>query len=441
MARKAERSKTGKRIAVIDGCRVPFQRSGTGYYDIMAWELGRYAVKGLLAKTGVSPEDIDHVLMGCVATDIATTNVAREVALGAGLPKKVPAHTCTIACVSANAAFTNGANLIETGNADVIVIGGVESFSDADIKVSKRFRRFILDMTMYHKPKSFKDTLRHLRGMKPLDFVLPERPAVSEYATGLLMGQTAEILAKRMGISRQEQDEFAVLSHQRALKAQEDGVFRKEVVPVVVPGKDAVVKTDNGPKKETTMDKVSKLKGSFDKKYGSVTAANSSFLTDGGSAVLVMSEDKAKELGLKPKAFLVSYAYTGQDLVEELLLGPAFSIPAALGKAGLRLSDVGVFEIHEAFASQIIGNVRCLASKEFARDKLGLDDAVGEIDYDRLNIHGGSLSLGHPFGATGGRLITTCVNRMIDEDRQYGVVAGCGAGALGNAIIFENANA
>ncbi len=441
MARKTLKAEQGRRIAVIDGCRVPFQRSGTGYYDIMAWELGRYAVKGLLARTGVSPDVIDHVLMGCVATDIATTNVAREVALGAGIPKEVPAHTCTIACVSANAAFVNGANLIATGNADIVIAGGVESFSDADIKVSKRFRRFILDMTMYHKPKSFKDTLRHLRGMKPLDFVLPERPAVSEYSTGLLMGQTAELLAKRLGISRQEQDEYAVMSHQRALKAQADGTFRKEIIPVVVPGKDRAVTLDNGPKQETTMDKVSKLKGSFDRKYGTVTAANSSFLTDGGAAVLVMSEEKAKELGLTPKAYLVSYAYTGQDLVDELLLGPAFSSPKALDKAGLKLKDIGVFEIHEAFASQMIGNVKCLASKEFAQDKLGRDAAVGEIDYDKVNRYGGSLSLGHPFGATGGRLITTCVNRMIDEGQRYGVVAGCGAGALGNALILENATA
>lgn len=441
MAKKSLKAVAGKRIAVIDGCRVPFQRSGTGYYDIMAWELGRYAVKGLLAKTGVSPEAIDYVLMGCVATDIATTNVAREVALGAGIPKEVPAHTCTIACVSANQAFTNGANLIATGNADVVIAGGVESFSDADIKVSKRFRRFILDMTMYHKPKSFADTLKHLKGMKPLDFLMPERPAVSEYSTGLLMGQTAEILAKRLHITRREQDEYAVMSHQRALKAQADGIFRKEIIPVVVPGKDKAVTQDNGPKKETTMEKVSTLKGSFDKKYGSVTAANSSFLTDGGSAVLIMSEDKAKELGLEPRAYLVSYAYTGQDLVDELLLGPAFAIPQALQKAGLTFKDLGVFEIHEAFASQMIGNVKCLASKQFAKERLGLDEAVGEIDYDRINRYGGSLSLGHPFGATGGRLVTTCVNRMIDEGRRYGVVAGCGAGALGNAIIFENATA
>jgi len=439
MAKKDE--KTLRRVAVIDGCRVPFQRSGTGYYDIMAWQLGSFAVKGLLDRTGVSPEIIDHVLMGCVANDIATTNVAREVALGAGLPKSVPAHTCTIACVSANAAAINGANLIQTGNADVVIAGGVESFSDADIKVSRRYRRFILDVTMYHKPKSFGGLLKHLKKMRPLDFLVPEKPAVAEYSTGLLMGQTAEILAKRLGISRREQDEYAVLSHQRAARAEETGALKKEIIPVVSPGKDKAISLDNGPRKETTLEKIGTLKGSFDKKYGTVTAANSSFLTDGGSAVLLMSEQKAKELGFAPKAFLRSYAYTGQDLVEELLLGPAFSIPLALKKAGISLEDIGVFEIHEAFASQMIGNARCLASRQFAQEKLGLSRAVGEVDFDKLNVYGGSLSLGHPFGATGGRLITTCVNRMMDERQQFGVVAGCGAGALGNAMIFEAANA
>ncbi|MRR38576.1 acetyl-CoA C-acyltransferase, partial [bacterium] len=381
--------------------------------------LGRCAVKGLLVRTGLDPAMIDHVLMGCVAIDLATTNVAREAALGAGIPNSVPAHTCTLACVSSNVAAINGANMIATGNADIILAGGVDSFSDAGIKVSKKYRRFILDMTMYHKPKSFLQALKRLSSMRPIDFVLPEKPAVSEYSTGLLMGQTAELLAKRLGISRREQDEYAVLSHQRAAQAEKDGFVKREVVPVVAPGKDKPVELDNGPRGDATVEKLGKLKGSFDKKYGTVTAANSSFLTDGGTAVLLMSEEKAKEMGLKPKAYIVSYAYSGQDLVDELLLGPTFTIPRVLDKAGISLSDVGVFEMHEAFASQMIGNVRCLASKEFCKDRLGRDKAVGEIDMDRLNRHGGSLSLGHPFGATGGRLITTCCNRMIDEGQQY----------------------
>lgn len=438
MARKEKQ--TSRRVAVIDGCRIPFQRSGTGYYDLMAWELGRFAVKGLLVRTGMDPKEIDHVMMGCVASDMATTNVAREIALGAGLPESVPAHTCTLACVSANVAVVNGANMIATGNADTIIAGGVETFSDAAIKVSRKYRRFLLDMTMYHRPKNLAETFKRILKMRPVDFVLPDKPAASEYSTGLLMGQNAERLAKRLGISRQEQDAFAVQSHLRAARAEKNGLMKKEVVPVVVPGKDKPIEYDNGPREDASMEKLGKLKGAFDKKYGTVTAANSSFLTDGGTAVLLMSEEKARALGLKPKAYIVSYAYSGQDLVEELLLGPAFTIPKALDKAGLALSDIGVFEIHEAFAVQMVANVKCLASAQFAHEKLGLSKAVGEIDMDKLNIYGGSLSLGHPFGATGGRLVTTCCNRMIDEGAQFGVISGCGAGALGNAIIFENAN-
>ena len=282
--------------------------------------------------------------------------------------------------------------------------------------------------------------LKRLSKMRPLDFVMPERPAVAEYSTGLLMGQTAERLAKRMGITRREQDEYAVMSHRRALNAQEKGILKREIVPVVVPGKDKAIERDNGPRADITLEKLGKLKSAFDRKYGTVTAASSSFLTDGATSVMIMSEDKARELGLKPKAYIVSYAYSGQDLLDELLLGPTFCIPKVLDKAGIALKDVGVFEVHEAFASQMIGNVRCLASGSFCRDRLGRDGAVGEIDYEKLNRHGGSLSLGHPFGATGGRLVTTCVNRMIDEGCQYGIVTGCGAGALGNAILFENAN-
>lgn len=438
MSRKEKQ--TGRRVAVIDGCRVPFQRSGTGYNDLMGWELGRYAVKGLLVKTGLDPKEVDHVTMGCVAGDMATTNVAREVALGAGIPENVPAHTCTLACVSANVAVVNGANLIMTGNADTVIAGGVDTFSDAAIKISRKYRKFILDMTMYHRPRNFMEAVARIAKMRPWDFVVPEKPALSEYSTGLLMGQTAERIAKRLGISRQEQDQFAVESHRRAVEAEKNGIVKRELIPVVVPGRDKPIEFDNGPREDASLEKLGKLKGAFDRKYGTVTAANSSFLTDGGTSVLLMSEEKARALGLKPKAYIVSYAYSGQDLVEELLLGPAFSIPKVLEKAGISLADVGVFEMHEAFAVQMIANVRCLASKQFAQEKLGLSKAVGEIDMDKLNLHGGSLSLGHPFGATGGRLVTTCVNRMIDEGSRFGVIAGCGAGALGNAILFENAN-
>ncbi len=427
------------RVAVIDGCRTPFLRSGTAFIDMMGWELGRHAVKGLLAKTGVPGIEIDHVIMGCVATDIATTNIAREIMLGAGLPDSIPAHTCTVACISANMAVTNGANLISLGQADAVIAGGVETFSDPDIKISKKYRRFLLDLTMFKRPKSLGGKLKLLKKMKLKDFIVPEQPSINEYAVMHTMGDNADRIAKRLGISREEQDQYAELSHTRAIAAWKSGVLKKEVIPVVPPGSAKAVDRDNGPRDSAVVDKLAKIRPAFDKRYGTVTAGNASFLTDGASAVLLMSENKAKKLGIKPLAFIKSYAYTAQDLWTELLLGPSFAIPAALAKAKLRFSDIGVWEIHEAFAAQMIANIRCMGSDKFAKERLGLPKKVGDLDMKKLNIYGGSLSLGHPFGATGGRIITTCINRLRESGEKYGIVAGCAGGAIGNAIILERA--
>jgi acetyl-CoA acyltransferase len=429
-----------ERVAIIDGCRTPFLRSGTDYYDMMAWELGRYAVKGLVASTGVDPALINHVIMGTVASDISTTNVSREIMLGAGLPAAIPAHTCTVACISANMAVTSACDMILSGNADTVIAGGTESFSDPDIKISKRYRRFILELTMYRKPKTLGGKLRLLKGMKLTDFIAPERPAIGEYSTGMTMGANADRLAKRLGITREEQDAFAARSHRLAVEAAKDGRHRKEIVPVVLPGTARVVTMDNGPRPDATAERLAGLKPAFDRRYGTVTAGNSSFLTDGASALLLMREDRARDLGFKPKGYVTAYAHAGSDPWEELLLGPAFSIAMALRKAGLSLADLQVFEIHEAFAAQILANVRYMTSERWGREKLGLAGKLGDVDMEKFNTMGGSLSLGHPFGATGGRLIATCCNRLRESGARYGVVAGCGAGAIGNAIIIENAD-
>ena len=383
-----------EKIAIIDGCRTPFIRSGGAFKELMHWKLGSHAVKGLMAKTGLPSKEVDHVIMGALFHDKRTSNVAREIVLGAGLPESVPAHTCTVACISANMAATNGAGMIAMGAADTVIAGGVEYFDPA----------------------------------KPLP--------IKEYSTDLLMGQTAERLASRLKISREEQDVFAVQSHQRAVTAQKEGIFHDNIVPVAVPGI-GIITSDNGPREDSTIEKISKLKGAFDPEKGAVTAANSSFLTDGAAAVMLMRESKAKALGLKAQAYIRTFAHTAQNPLDELLLGPAFAVPKALAKAGLKLDDIGVLEIHEAFAVQMIANINLLQSADFAKEKLGLPNKIGEIDMDRLNIHGGSLSLGHPFGATGARLIMDCCRRMVNENSQFGLVAGCAAGAVGNAIILE----
>jgi len=429
----------GNRVAIVEGCRIPFQRSGTGYASFMGWHLGQYAVKGLLARSGVSGADVDQVIMGCVATDIATTNVAREIALGAGIPRTVPAYTCTLACVSSNQAITNGVVLIASGQADVVIAGGVETFSDTDIRVSRKYRKFLMDLTLFKRPKTLMDTLRLLKTMRPLDFIMPEPPAIAEYSTGMLMGQNADRLAGRLGISRENQDLYAEMSHSRAVKAWETGALNEEVTPVVVPESGAVLSRDNGPRKDANAAKLSGLKPAFAKGCGTITAGNSSFLTDGAAAILLMSEEKALAMGLTPMGYIRDFFYSAQDPVEELLLGPAFAIPGVLKRAGVPLSEVGVLEIHEAFAAQMLANIQCLESRTFARDHLGAEEAVGEVSMDRLNRLGGSLSLGHPFGATGARLVSTCCRRMIREQSRFGLVAGCAAGAVGNAILIEQA--
>ncbi|PKN68266.1 MAG: acetyl-CoA C-acyltransferase [Deltaproteobacteria bacterium HGW-Deltaproteobacteria-12] len=427
------------RVAVIDACRTPFLRSGTAYYDLMAWELGRCAVKGLVARTGIDPSIIDYAIIGTVMADVATTNVAREIMLGAGLPVSIPSHTCTAACVSANVAVTSACDMIKSGQADTVIAGGTESMSDPVIKISKRYRRFLLDLTLYRRPKSLAGKFKLLRGMKIKDFLTPEKPAIAEYSTGLTMGENADRLARRLGITRKEQDDYAARSHRLAAAAIKTGVMKKEVVPVVLPRTGQVVTEDNGPRGDATAEKLAAIKPAFDRRYGTVTAANASFLTDGASAVLLMKESKAKSLGLKPLAYIRSYSQGGSDPWEELLLGPAFATARVLKKETITLADIKVLEIHEAFAAQILANIRYMESEKWCRERLGLQGPMGTIDRDILNTRGGSLSIGHPFGATGGRLIASCCNRMQEENARFGLVGACGAGGIGNVIILENA--
>lgn len=436
MAKKKSTENGGRRVAVIDGVRTPFLRAGTGFLDLMAYDLGRYAVAGLMHKTDLNPDEVEDLIFGIVSAEPKTPNVAREVCLGAGLPHKVRTYTVSVACISANQAITNGADLIYRGYADCVIAGGCETMSDVPIRFQKKVRQKLMASQKAKGPKDYYTLFKDLR---PGDLA-PDAPAIQEFSTGLSMGQNADRVAKRLGITRKAQDAYAVRSHKLAAQAQQEGLLDDEIVTVAPPPHFNAIAQDNGPRGDTSADKMGKLRPAFDKAFGSVTAANSSFLTDGGSAVLLMSEAKAKALGYKPKAFLRSYAYSGTDPLEELLLGPAYATPMALDRAGLSLKDVDVLEIHEAFAAQMLSVIKLIESNKFATEKLGRSQAVGKVDYSKLNTLGGSLSLGHPFGATGGRLVTTCCNRLIREDKQFGLVAGCGAGGCGNALILERAN-
>ncbi len=422
-----------KKIVLIEGCRTPFLRSGTDYMDLMSYQLGQYAIKGLLRKTGLDPKQVDTVIMGTVISNIKTSNVAREAALSAGIPESAYCHTVTMACISANRAIANGINELRLGHADVVIAGGTDSTSDTPIGYSKDMRKKLFKA---QKLKGIGDMLKFAISLRPSDFV-PDKPAVAEFSTNRTMGQDCEIMVSKFAVGRKEQDEFTVRSHQFAAEAAEKGWLSDEMTEVALPPKFAPIKTDNGIRKDTTMAKISKLRPAFDKQNGSLTAANSSFLTDGAAVVLLMTEDKAKELGLTPKATIIDYTFTGQSVEDELLLGPTYATSKLLNKQNRSLNDIDVFEFHEAFAGQILANLKCLASDEFAQKHLGRDKAVGEIDLDKFNLWGGSLSIGHPFGATGARLLTTAANRLLHENGKTALIAACAAGAHGHAMLIE----
>ncbi|XP_025935985.1 trifunctional enzyme subunit beta, mitochondrial isoform X6 [Apteryx rowi] len=386
--------------------------------------------RGLLNRTSVPRDVVDYIVYGTVIQEVKTSNVAREAALGAGFSDKTPAHTVTMACISSNQAMTTGVGMIAAGQCDVVVAGGVELMSDVPIRHSRKMRKTMLTL---NRAKTLGQKLSLISKIRP-DYFAPELPAVAEFSTNETMGHSADRLAAAFAVSRVEQDEYALRSHTLAKKAQDGGLLL-DVVPFKVPGKDTVTK-DNGIR-PSSMEQMGKLKPSFVKPYGTVTAANSSFLTDGASAILLMSEEKALAMGYKPKAYLRDFVYVSQDPKDQLLLGPTYATPKVLEKAGLTMADIDAFEFHEAFAGQILANLKAMDSDWFAQNYMGRKSKVGAPPLEKFNTWGGSLSLGHPFAATGCRLVITAAHRLKKEGGQYGLVAACAAGGQGHAMIVE----
>ena len=401
--------------------------------DLMSYQLGHHAIKGVLDKTGVDPAAIDHVIFGNVISNVATPNVARESALAAGIPSHVPCRTVSQACISANRAIADGYLEIMGGFAEVVIAGGVDSASDAPIQFRKKMRKKLFNAQKLRGPA---DYLKFATSLRLADFV-PERPRVAEYSTNRVMGQDCDIMAARFEVAREEQDAFAVRSHHLAEKAYEEGHLQHEVTSMSLPPGFKSIDRDNGIRADTSLEKAARLRPAFDRSYGTLTAANSSFLTDGAAAVLLMTEEKANALGLQPMATIVDFTFTGQDLDEELLLGPAYAVSRLLKKRGMTLNDFDVIEFHEAFAGQVLANLKAMESEDFSVEHLGWSKAVGSVDRDRLNRWGGSLSIGHPFGATGSRLLTTAAHRLQVENGTYALLASCAAGAHGHAMIIK----
>ncbi|XP_022182179.1 trifunctional enzyme subunit beta, mitochondrial [Myzus persicae] len=425
------KDKTGKNIVFVDGVRTPFLLSGTDYASLMPHQLAKEALIGLMRKTNVPREVIDYIVYGTVIQEVKTSNIGREAALAAGFPNSVPAHTVTMACISSNQGITTGIGLIAAGAYDVIVAGGVEFMSDVPIRHSRKMRSLLLRA---NKAKTPLDKLKLLSTFRP-DFLIPELPAVAEFSSGETMGFSADRLAASFKVSREEQDQYAVRSHTMAKEAQDKG-YLTDIIPFRLPNSSKVIEKDNGIR-VSPIEKLAKLKAAFVKPHGTVTAANSSFLTDGASACLIMTEEKAKQLGLKPKLYLRDFTYVAQDPIDQLLLGPTYATPKVLEKAGLSVNDIDVWEVHEAFAGQILANLKAMDSDWFAQKYMNRKSKVGIPDLSKWNKWGGSLSIGHPFAATGVRLTVHTANRLVREDGQFGLIAACAAGGQGVGMIVE----
>ncbi len=421
------------KVAFIDGVRTPFAKSPSVYAKLKSYDLGREALLALKHRHPFLQDNCQQVTMGCVIQNSATSNVARESLLGAGFNLATPASTVTQACISANRAITNTVEAIQAGSITNAIAGGVESTSDAPVRISDNLKAVLLKA---QKSRGFKDYWSLFKQFKFKDLV-PVAPAIAEFSTGETMGQDADRLAAKFNVSRQEQDEFALRSHQLATQAWKDGKFSQEVAPVFPAPDFKPVEQDNTYYATSTIQKLSSLKPVFVRPHGTITAGNASPLTDGASACLLMDVDAAKKQGYKPEVVIAGYSYSAQNPDGELLLGVAYSIPKLLIEAGLTFDDISVFEIHEAFAGQVLANLKAMNDKDFCQQHLGLDKAFGEVPMDKLNTQGGSLSLGHPFGATGGRLLIAAARRLQESDGQYALISACAAGGQGNSILLK----
>ncbi len=421
------------KAVIVAGNRTPFVRAFGKFLEMDTIALGGAAVEGLLSKTELSRSEVDSVVWGGVILPGMAPNVGREIALDLRLPHSAEAMTVTRACASGLQAVTLAAAAIERGEADVVIAGGSDSTSNAEIKLPQKVVHAAAPLIFGKATPG--DMLGVLSNMMPLSEVLPKVPRIAERTTGQAMGEAAEEMARRNEISREAQDELALRSHNRAAAAIESGRFDREVSAVHTSKGEWVYK-DDLVRADSSMAKLAKLRPVF-AKDGTLTAGNSSPLTDGAASVLLMNEEKALALGYKPLARFSSWAYAGCDPRDQLLMGPALAMPKALERAGLGLGDIDLVDMHEAFAAQVLAILKMLGSEAFAKLRLGRDTAVGEVDPSRLNVLGGSVALGHPFAATGARMVTTMAHELHERDAERALLGICAAGGLGAAAVLE----
>lgn len=424
---------SGERIAIVAGLRTPFAKQATAFHGVPAVDLGKLVVNELIKRNDIDPLIIEQLVFGQVVQMPEAPNIAREIVLGTGMNVHTDAYSVSRACATSFQSTVNVAESIMSGLVDVGIAGGADSSSVAPIGVSKKFARMLLDLS---KTKTVGQKLTLLKTLRFKD-ILPVPPAVAEYSTGISMGQTAEQMAKTHQISREAQDELAHRSHTLATKSWQEGKLAGEVMAAHVEPYKSFIEKDNCFRENSELASYAKLRPVFDRKHGSVTAANSTALTDGASAVLMMREARAKELGYKPLGYIKSYGFAAIDVWHDMLMGPSYATPIALKRAGMELKDLDLIEMHEAFAAQALANMKMFASDKFAKEQLGRDKAIGEIDMDKFNVMGGSLAYGHPFAATGTRLIVQTLNELNRRGGGTGLTTACAAGGLGAAMIVE----
>ncbi|MFV2000514.1 MAG: acetyl-CoA C-acyltransferase FadI [Acidimicrobiia bacterium] len=428
-------SKKPRRVAIVDGLRTPFTKSASGLLkNQSALDMSSAVVRELIARSAVDTSTLDRLVFGTVVQDVDSPNIAREIVLAGPVPDTTDAFSVTRACATSTQSFVDGAQSILLGDADIVITGGAESLSNPPITYSDRFTNVLLEA---NAAKDLPGKVRAFSRVRPRDLA-PHTPAIAERSTDETMGDSAEKMARENGIAREDQDAYALDSHQKTIAAWDAGVFENEVMPYPLPPRyTETLERDTIPRADSTLEKLSTLKPVFDRKYGSVTAGNSSPLTDGAAALLLMDESVAKALGYEPKAYLRSYAFAAVDPNWQLLMGPALATPIALDRAGMTLEDLDLIDMHEAFAAQVLSNVQAFGSESFAKERLGRKRAIGEIDETRFNIYGGSISIGHPFGATGARQIMTMANELDRRGGGTALVTQCAAGGIGAAVILE----
>ncbi len=418
---------------LVDGARSAFVKSFGSFEDCDALELFSRVTEGFIRKVGIDIMEIDELSCGVVVPQTKNGNVARDTALNLGLPPHIHGYTLNRACTSSMQTIADAARQIASGTPAMVLAGGVECLSDVPIVYSKEARKFLVKVS---RSRSATDKLNMIKQFSAKDW-LPKPPTLSEPLTGFTMGEHAEMMAKFNLISREDQDRFAVESHHKAAAAQAAGKFNDEIVPIwPSPKYHVCVDKDNIVRADTSLEAMANLKPAFDKRYGSITAANSSSLTDGASITLIGDEARVRSLGLKPKALIRDCVFVAVNPYEQLLIGPAIAIPLLLKKNNLKVSDIDRFEIHEAFAAQVLSCIRSMESDAFM-DKYFGEKSIGAFPLDRLNVNGGAIAIGHPFGATGARLATTLANELIRSDKQFGVIAICAAGAMAGAMLIE----